>query len=1308
MVRHMVASLKEFEEAKDYWLAGLKGMSPEIKLLPDHSSNGDFAANYEKKYLAQEWSDALIHMSNGNDLSLFIILLTVLKIVLHKVSRQDDIAVASPVKGNAASTLNRFVLFRDYVSREGSFRELLMQVKSSVIEGYKNQHYPLSNILELLNLDDYHSVFRVVVVSEQLHEWEWVQAALDLHQSDLIFCFKKRDTRLMLQILYNSKKFKRRTANSFFSMFQVVTRQVIENKDVHIKDIYIIPDDEKQKVLYDFNDTGNAGVKYNLVQEMFQDQVIGRADEQAVIFQDKSLTYRELNKLVNIVAWDLRDRGVGPDTLVALLVETSLETVVAMMAVIKAGGAYVPIETDLPLNRKRVILTDCAPRLLLCDNANLAQAGRFAGELGCDVLPARNGSQEFARFSDLEIKSRLTDMLYVVYTSGTTGLPKGVAVEQRGLVNYIRWRLDSHHFPRRNVTLQLLSYAFDGFGSNFFTALLSGGILVMVAQEKRLEPRFLDRLIQERRVTHTSLIPGLYRMLVQSARQGELESLKVVVLAGEKCSEALVKESKRRLPRVMLINEYGPTETTVTATAKINIRESAPCIIGKPIANCYAYILDSSCNLVSVGVPGEICISGTGMARGYLNHPERTAESFVANPFLKDKRMYRTGDLGRWNASGEIEILGRIDNQVKIRGNRIEPEEIETNMTHHPQIKEAAVVTLSTGSAGDCMCAYVVAERSLEELNLRDFLLDYLPLYMIPSYFVPLEQLPRTPGGKLDKKSLPMPEGVELMGEIRPPRHQTDERLRRVWGTVLGIIPEKIGIDANFFELGGHSLNATTLAAGIHKEFSVEIPLAFIFETPILGSMADSIGEAAPGGREPVSLVEEKDYYPLSSAQHGLFVMHQAGGDQCLYNIPEAAVLEGDLDIDRLEEAFKRMVARHESLRTGFLVMEGGPVQRIFKTVDFQVQRFSRVMVESERKVQEIIQRFVRPFDLSSPPLLRVGILKMRDRAYLMVLDLHHIVIDGTSVGLLQGEFMELYKGGALPPVEFQYKDFAVWQSARNESPKLRQQERFWLEKFSGECPALTLPADFSPSASSEFKGDRLFLTVPAKTMTPFKKLLKEKEATLFMGLLAVLKVLLWQLSGEDDIVVGTPVANRRNVDFEKIVGLCVNMLALRTAIDSELAFGDFLARVKSGTLEAFENQDYQFEELVLKLLGRDDFGRNPLFNVVLVLQNMKLPVLRIPGLTWRPYDFIFGVSRFDLSFVFSENSITGDFDVLLEYSTRLFKRATAEKYMEDFKIIMEQALENPAIKIGDVHIPHELKHAGRNLLKEENNDFGF
>jgi amino acid adenylation domain-containing protein len=1302
----MAAALKEFEEAKDYWLADLKGMPPEIKLIPDHWGNGDFAANYEKKYLAPEWSDALIHMSNGNDLSLFIILVTILKILLHKMSRQDDIVVASPVKGEEGSRLNRFVLLRDYVAPELSFRELLMEVKSSVIEGYRNQHYPLANILELLNFSDIHSVFRVIVVSEQLHQWEWVQTALDHHQSDLIFYFKKKESRVMLQILYNSAKFKRRTAHSIFSMFQTVAGQVVENKEVRIKDIHIIPEDEKRKVLKDFNDTAGDG-KFQLAQEMFQQQVIGRADEQAVIFNDGQLTYRELNKRVNVVAWDLREKGIGPDSLVALLVEASLETVVAILAVVKAGGAYVPIETELPLNRKRMMVKDCAARLILCDGANAGEAGELTSG-GCEPMVMRTDSQDFQRFSDLEIKNRLSDLLYVVYTSGTTGLPKGVAVEQRGLINYIRWRLDSHHFPRRNVTLQLLSYAFDGFGSNFYTALLSGGVLVMVDWEKRLDARYLDRLIRRRRITHTSLIPGLYQMLLDAAKDGELDSLKVVVLAGERSSEALVAQSKRQLPRVTLINEYGPTETTVTATAKINIREISPCIIGKPITNCKAYILDSSDKLVSVGVPGEICISGIGVARGYLNHTQRTADHFIANPFVTGGIMYKTGDLGRWNASGEIEILGRIDDQVKIRGNRIEPGEIESTLALRREIKEVAAVAVNTGSGGDCLCAYVVAERPLEELNLREFLLEYLPAYMIPSYFVPLAKLPRTPGGKLDKRALPVPEGIDRTKELKPPRHQTDIRLRRLWGRVLGIDPEKIGIDANFFQLGGHSLNATTLAAAVHREFSVEMPLASIFETPVLEIMADFIEGSSLQGHEHVCLQEERDYYPLSSAQHGLFVMHQAGGDRCLYNIPEAAVLEGELDMERLQMAFERMIQRHESLRTGFFVMDGGPVQRIFKRVDFEVQLLSRMTVESERKVAEIIQRFVRPFDLSRPPLLRVGILKMREGVHLLVLDLHHIITDGTSVGLMQMEFMRLYKGEEPEPVEVQYKDFASWQAARNEQPKLKQQERYWMEKFSGQLPALKLPADFTKPLSKEFIGDRLFFNVPAATMEAFKKLVNREEATLFMGLLAVTNILLWKLSGMDDIVVGTPVANRRHVALERVVGLCVNMLALRTTIGHELNFRDFLAVVKSGTLEAYENQDFQFEELVLKLLGRNDFSRNPLFNVVLVLQNMKLPELRMRGLTWKPYGFMFGVSRFDLSFVFSENKATGDYDVLLEYSTLLFRRATAQKFMEDFRMILDQVLENPAVKIQDVLIPHELKQAGRNLLKEDDNDFGF
>ncbi len=766
MVREMYTTMKEFEEAKDYWISTLRNVKSGLNLVPDHFIDGEFAANYEKKYFTRESSDALLHMSNGNDLSLFIILLTVLKILLCKLSRQRDIVVASPVRGNLNSDLNRFVLFRDDVRSVQSFRELLMQVKDSVISGYRNQHYPIANILDLLNLPDGSCLFRIVAVLEQLHEWRWVHAALEQHRSDFVFCFKGNDGRLLIQLLYNSKKFKRRTAYSIFSMFQVVLQQVIEDRDILVKDIQIIPLEEKRKVLFDFNKTKHRDSKPRLVQELFQDQVIVRSDEIAVVFLDQTLTYRQLNKLVNLMAWDLKDHGVGPDTMVVLLMNSSIETVVGILAVIKAGGAYVPLEPDLPLVRKRLILKDCAPRLIISDKANYPQATFLSGEMGCDVLLARNRYEAFARIGDLEVVNHLSDILYVVYTSGTTGAPKGVAVEHGGLVNYICWRLDSPYFPRRNVTLQLLSYAFDGFGSNFFTALFSGGTLVMIPQEKRLDARFIDQVIAAERVTHSSLVPGMYQMVLRAAMHGELDSLKVVVLAGEKCGESLIRESKSKLPRVILINEYGPTETTVTASAKFNIRATCTSMIGRPIANCMIYILDSDHNPVAVGVQGEIFIGGPGVARGYLNQPELTADKFIRSPFASDETLYQSGDLGRWNASGEIEILGRIDEQLKIRGNRIEPEEIEAIVMLHPDIVDVAVTAIAEGDGGGSICVYAVTDRPLEDLSLRDFLMGRLPPYMIPSHYMKIEQLPRTPGGKVDRRALPLPGGAGPAGEI--------------------------------------------------------------------------------------------------------------------------------------------------------------------------------------------------------------------------------------------------------------------------------------------------------------------------------------------------------------------------------------------------------------------------------------------------------------------------------------------------------------------------------------------------------------
>ncbi|MCP5052328.1 MAG: AMP-binding protein, partial [bacterium] len=666
----------------------------------------------------------------------------------------------------------------------------------------------------------------------------------------------------------------------------------------------------------------------------------------------------------------------------------------------------------------------------------------------------------------------------------------------------------------------------------------------------------------------------------------------------------------------------------------------------------------------------------------------------VQNPFFKKgfgrrrppgrgTRLYRTGDLARWLLEGDIEFLGRVDRQVKVRGKRVELGEIENRLLNHQNIKEAIVAAKEDETGDRRLCAYVVFHTPTDEWEtLKGYLSAMLPDYMIPSYFVSLERIPLTPGGKVDYGALPEPV-IEAGKDYSAPGDETERRLVKIWSEVLQLREEAIGIHANFFGLGGHSLRATILTSVMHKEFNVNIPLAQVFKTATVKGLAQYIRETRKEQYLAVEPTGEKDWYPLSSAQKRLYFLQVMELRGTGYNMPQALELKGEIDGDKLEHTFRRLVRRHESLRTSFEVIEEEPVQRISDEVEFEIE--FRVKGES-------LQDFVRPFDLSRAPLLRVGLIPIADHHYLLMVDLHHIVSDGASMRILIEEFMAIYQGRHLVPLALQYKDYSDWQNRYDRDRKeiIKRQEDYWLNQFTGQLPLLSLPMDYPRPAVRDFEGSRETFELSVQQTQGLKALSLNTGATLYMVLLSVINIWLSKLGGQEDIIVGAPTAGRRHDDLQGIVGMFVNTLALRNYPRSRHTVESFVREVKTRTLDSFENQEFQFEDLVDRVLDpvSRDAGRNPLFDVMFQLETLYIPVLEIPGLKLTPYETGHKVSKFDMILLADEVNHRLYFAV--EYSTRLFKAGTIRRFSEYFKRIVSAVVEQPRVKLMQIEIISE------------------
>jgi amino acid adenylation domain-containing protein len=1027
----------------------------------------------------------------------------------------------------------------------------------------------------------------------------------------------------------------------------------------------------------------------------------------------KSLTYAKLNEEADRLAGLLKQEGVGPEIITGLMVRRSLEMIVGIMAILKAGGPYLPIDPEYPQSRIKYMLEDSGVDILLIStltggiNANVNGMVSTVIDMSDPTIYGGTGSIPHLA------AARSGDSAYVIYTSGTTGRPKGVVVEHRSAVNTLMCRKTEYHLNSQTVSLQLFSCAFDGFVTSFFTPIISGAEVILPGDDAIKNLSQIKEIIPAHRVTHFISVPSLFQAILEELGKEEMASLKIVTLAGEKLLPTTVDLAKQKHPTLEITQEYGVTEVAVMSTLYRNQQQDKQMKIGKPTWNTRIYILGKENQLQPIGVPGELCIAGTGIARGYLNRPQLIAEkfkrvvtghwSFVISsseklhkptqdlcPITND-RLYQTGDLARWLEQGNIEFLGRLDQQVKIRGNRIELGEVENCLLKHEQIKDTVVLvkTRENNPEDKFLCAYLVPldpALSIPASQLREYLAEQLPDYMLPSYFVTLEKIPLNPNGKIQQKALPEPEYTHSEAAYVPPKNQIQKKLSELWAGILKVEAENIGIDTNFFEIGGHSLNATIMTSQVHQVFNVNIPLVEIFKFPTIRGLSGYISRAKPGHYTMIPLAEKKEYYPLSSAQKRIFFLHQ--WDNMGYNISQVVNLEGKLRQAKLEKVFQFLIGRHESFRTAFLVEDGEPIQKIqpAKDVPFNVYFYEAWGEE----VKEIIAGFITPFDLSEPPLLKVGIIKATADRHILMVSMHHLVADGFSFGTLTREFMQLYGDQPLSPMKLQYKDFSQWQSARKTKELMKKQEAYWLEEFADHVPRLKLPTDFPRPDRQSFEGSSTGLTIAAAETNALKTMAQEEDVTLFMLILAIWVVLLSGLTGQEDIAVGTPIAGRRHAQLQETIGIFINTLVLRNYPTKEKTFKQFLQEVKQKTIAALDNQDYQFEDLVNKLVKTRDVSRNPLFDVMFTLENLDIPKIEIPGLKLKPYDYKNpGKSWMDIVLQGYDNGTSISFTCY--YDSKLFKKETIDRFMKYFREIITTVSRDKETWLKDIPITHDL-----------------
>jgi len=1263
--------------------------------------------------VAPRTAQALAGLARSEEATPFMAFLAGFLTFLLRHSGQEDLLVATSVAGRGRKELeglfglfiNTLVLRGD-LSGDPGFRELLRRVRRTSLEAFGHQLAPFERILEAVRPDrdlGRNPLFQVMFLFHNLPPVPEVSAGglsfrpeeMESRASmfDLTLSLTERGGGVTGSLQYSSDLFDRPTVQRLAARYVALLEAAAEDSDRPLSELPLLLPLERRQVLAEWNDTATAYPTGVCLHELIAAQARRTPEAVAAVFEEESLTYRELMGRARGLARHLVRMGVEPDGRVGVLLERSLEMIVGLLGTLEAGAAYVPLDPTLPPERLAVLIESAGISVVLAQERHAGLLpGRGERTVLLDLLPplpeGREGVGEGGRGGE--------GLAYVLFTSGSTGTPKGVMIPHRGIVNRLLWMQEAYGLTPDDRVLQKTPFSFDVSVWEFFWPLITGARLVFARPEGHKDPAYLAELIAREGITTLHFVPSMLQAFLEGAPGLEsLTSLRRVMASGEALPVELVRRFFTRLGQAELHNLYGPTEASVDVSFWPCVPEPPRSIvpIGRPIANLRLHVVDRGLHAQAIGIPGELLLGGVGLARGYLARPDLTAAAFVPDPFGDEpgSRLYRTGDLTRLLSDGNVEYLGRIDHQVKIRGFRIELGEIEAVLSRYPSVRECVVVARE-----GMLVAYVTG--GAQPAELRAFLGERLPEYMVPPVFVALEALPLSPNGKVDRKALPAPVRESAAG-FAAPSDPVEELLAGLWSEVLRI--ERIGVHDNFFDLGGHSLMATRVRSRIQEILGVDLPLRKLFESPTVARLAAAVRAARDEGTVPalplVRVPREGDI-PLSFAQQRLWLLDQIEPGSAAYNLPAAVRLTGQVSVDLLERIFEEIVRRHESLRTTFPSQRGKPVQRIapelrpeIRVIDLPGEAEARTFALEEAR---------QPFDLENGPLLRLALVRLGERDSLLVMTMHHIVSDGWSWGVLLREIGVLYEAfsqdlpSPLPELPVQYADFAVWQREQLEGEVLERQLAWWKRQLAGAPAALELPTDRPRPALPSHRGGVRPLALPPDLLEGVIGVSRHHGATPFMALLAAWAVLLGRYAGQEQVLTGTPVAGRNRREVEDLIGFFVNTLVMH------VRQGDGLEAVRDMALDAFTHQDLPFERLVDEVAPDRDLRRPPVFQVLFILQNAPLDALELEGLTLRQVPVDAGAAKFDLTLNLIETG--GGLGGFLEYDADLFDAATAERHLRHYERLLRGIVAEPDLPIRDLPL---LSEAERHQMLAEHND---
>ncbi|QLF91733.1 non-ribosomal peptide synthase/polyketide synthase [Pseudomonas sp. ABC1] len=1246
-------------------------------------------------------------------------------LLLQRYTGQDTISFGATVAGRPAELkgveqqLGLFINTLPVIASpkpEQSVAQWVEQIQTQNLALREHEHTPLYDVQRWSGLGG-EGLFDTILVFENYPISEVLQQGapdglkfgpVTSHEQTnypLALAVGLGDT-LSIHYSYDRERFSTATVQRIAQCFGNLLQAFIENSQQTLGELSLLSSEEQQQIIYDWNHSEASYLGDQCIHQLIEAQAERNPDAVAVVFGDEALTYQGLNRKANQLAHKLRELGVGPDVLVGIAVERSLEMVIGLLAILKAGGAYVPLDPEYPQDRLSYMLEDSGIQLLLTQS-HLQEQLPISNHIKTIVL--NQGNESLRGYSEVNPENIVQpeNLAYVIYTSGSTGKPKGTLLPHQNVMRLFQATQGWYQFGSGDVWSVFHSYAFDFSVWELYGALLYGAKAVIVPKEVARSPEDFHALLVREKVTVLSQTPSAFKQLIPIAvERSQKLSLRYIIFGGESLDVTSLVTWLEKFGdhQPQLVNMYGITETTVHVTYRpIRLADLAKATIspiGEVIPDLSWYFLDGNLGVATPGCHGELHIGRAGLARGYYHRPALTAERFIPDPFDCSEqgggRLYRTGDLARYRADGVIEYVGRIDHQVKIRGFRIELGEIEARLQAHEAVREAVVIDIE-GPSGKQLVGYLLAGTHLSDdleqqaalrSRLRDFLKEALPDYMVPAHLLFLDKLPLTPNGKLDRKALPKPDANQLQQEYVAPQSELEQQVASIWADVLKV--EKVGLTDNFFELGGHSLLATQVISRIRQALNIEQPLRTLFEAPMLEDFAAHIGQGTSNTTPAFQRVDRIQPLQLSYAQQRQWFLWQLEPESTAYNMPTALRFKGDLNIGALRASFEALIARHESLRTTFRQEGEQALQIIHPKIDFALLQ-EKLEDTSEELIQSKVEEEVaEPFDLEQGPLIRIKLLWLSEDDHVLILTLHHIVSDGWSMPIMVDELVQLYEGYrtgqqvTLPELPIQYADYAIWQRNWMEAGEQERQLAYWKEQLGEEQPVLELPTDRPRPAIQSQEGANFSVSLNDDLAQSLKQLAQQQGVTLFMLLLASFQSLLHRYSGQDDIRVGVPTANRNRVETERLIGFFVNTQVLKAEFDLDTTFSGLLKQVQQTALGAQAHQDLPFEQLVEALHPERSLSHSPLFQVMFNHQTQvrgesrRLSGLTVEGLSWEMQ-----TAQFDLTLDTSE--YREGIGASLSYATALFDKSTIERLAQHWLNLLNGIVKAPNQRIAEL-----------------------